>query len=433
MNPSPEWTIAAALTALNTGALSAEALTRQFLQHIEERNSTINALRSVQSEQALKNAREIDSFRASGQALPALAGIPVVIKENCDVAGAICSAGLKFQKHRVAVDDAAITQTLKQQGAIVLGVSISDPGAFSVRTAEVTHPRDPRLTVGGSSGGSAAALASDMCLGAIGTDTGGSIRIPSACCGTVGLKPSFDALPMAGVFPLVHSLDHVGPMARSLADLKVLWQALSEREVSVLHDVKSIAFDPCWIEQADDAVRNNFSVALGVLKSRGITISECQLPALDHIAAMHGTIFLVESAAYHEANYSQHLADYPDIARNWFSLAKSISVSQYEDACIQRKKFTESISRVLQRFDALVLPTLAVSRAEKTSETLLIAGEEVDFTMALVRFTSLFNHSGHPVLTLPLAGAVDALSASLQIVGRFGSEDQILQFGQVLS
>jgi Asp-tRNA(Asn)/Glu-tRNA(Gln) amidotransferase A subunit family amidase len=433
MNPSPEWTIAAALTALNTGALSAEALTRQFLQHIEERNSTINALRSVQSEQALKKAREIDSLRGSGQALPALAGIPVVIKENCDVAGAVCSAGLKFRKHRVVVDDAAITQILKQQGAIVLGVSISDPGAFSVRTAEVTHPHDPRLTVGGSSGGSAAALASHMCLGAIGTDTGGSIRIPSACCGTVGLKPSFDALPMAGVFPLVRSLDHVGPMARSLADLTVLWQAISGRRASASQDEKSVAFDPRWIEQADDAVRNNFRIALDVLKLRGVTVAECQLPALDQIAAMHGTIFLVESAAYHEANYGQYLADYPDIARNWFSLAKNISISQYDSACVQRKEFTNSISRVLQRVDALVLPTLAICRAEKTSETLRFAGEEVDFTMALVRFTSLFNHTGHPVLTLPLAGTADALSASLQIVGRFHSEDQILRFGQLLS
>jgi Asp-tRNA(Asn)/Glu-tRNA(Gln) amidotransferase A subunit family amidase len=170
-----------------------------------------------------------------------------------------------------------------------------------------------------------------------------------------------------------------------------------------------------------------------VLKSRGVTVAECQLPALDQIAAMHGTIFLVESAAYHEANYGQYLADYPDIARRWFSLAKNISISQYDSAYVQRKEFTNSISRVLERVDALILPTLAICRAEKTSETLRIAGEEVDFTMALVRFTSLFNHTGHPVLTLPLAGTADALSASLQIVGRFHNEDLILRFGQLLS
>src|SRR5690606_10803637 len=110
----------------------------------------------------------------------------------------------------------AATAALREAGAVVLGVTVTDPGAFGVRTAEVTHPRQPSLSVGGSSGGSAAALAAELCYGALGTDTGGSIRVPSACCATVGLKPTRERVSLEGVFPLVWSLDHVGPMARDV-------------------------------------------------------------------------------------------------------------------------------------------------------------------------------------------------------------------------
>ena len=190
----------AALTSMQNHDLSAEDLTSAYLSHIESVNPNINAIRHILKQAALEQAQLVDRQRKAGQAVGPLAGLPVVIKENCDVQGLSCSAGLSFRENCVAQQDAWVTQKLKAAGAIILGTSISDPGAFGVRTSAVTHPLKPELTVGGSSGGSAGALAAQMCLGAIGTDTGGSIRIPSACCGTVGLKPSFAALSMDGIF-----------------------------------------------------------------------------------------------------------------------------------------------------------------------------------------------------------------------------------------
>jgi Asp-tRNA(Asn)/Glu-tRNA(Gln) amidotransferase A subunit family amidase len=175
--------MAAASAAVTQRDVSFEQLTSQFLTRITEGNPAVGAIRVLAANEALNAARAMDSLLEAGGPLPPLAGMPVVIKENCDTNGMPCSAGLPFRGGNVPTTDAPVVKRLRDAGAIILGVSISDPGAFGVRTAEVTHPLDPALTVGGSSGGSAAALAAGFCLGAIGTDTGGSIRIPSPVAG----------------------------------------------------------------------------------------------------------------------------------------------------------------------------------------------------------------------------------------------------------
>jgi Asp-tRNA(Asn)/Glu-tRNA(Gln) amidotransferase A subunit family amidase len=430
MNNSLDTSAVAALSALKNRDVSAIDLTSHFLAQIVADNAGTSAVRHTLAEQALHAARLIDKVRHSRDALPPLSGLPVIVKENCDLAGAPCSAGLPFRKDYIPSKDSSIVTRLKQAGAIVLGVAVSDPGAFGVRTLEVTHPLDPSLTVGGSSGGSAAALAAGFCLGAIGTDTGGSIRIPSACCGTVGLKPTFNALPMDGIHPLIPSLDHVGPMARSVADVVQLWSGLGAADPNSAVDVRKVGFDPVWLRDADTEIQLAFGQLFKQLKAHGIECVEVSLPDLDEVSQMHGSIFFVEGAAHHYAHYKQDIPNYPQIARDWFEAALKWPIADYVAACEKRVRFTNQVNDLLSQVDVIVTPTLSIMRPLRDAVELMVAGKPCDYTLALVRQTCLFNHTGHPALAMPLKSGSKQLSPSLQIIGRHAGEDSILKFAR---
>ncbi len=422
----------AAISALQKRDVSAFDLTSHFLARIKAGNAGIAAVRHVLAEHALDAARLVDMKRQSGVLLPPLAGLPVLVKENCDTAGAPCSAGLPFRKNHIPSMDSAIAARLNAAGAIVLGVAVSDPGAFGVRTLEVTHPLDSTLTVGGSSGGSAAALAAGFCLGAVGTDTGGSIRIPSACCGTVGLKPTYNALPMDGIFPLIPSLDHVGPMARSVDDVALLWSALSAVEPSAAAPVRKVGYDPLWLREADVEIRAAFAHLLKRLEEQGIECVEIGLPNLDEVSQMHGRIFFVEGAAYHYAHFKQDIPHYPQIAQDWFEVALKSPVGDYVTACEKRVQFTNQVNELLEQVDVILTPTIPVSRPRRDATMLMIAGKPCDFTMALVRQTCLFNHTGHPALAMPISFTSQGLSPSVQIIGPHNGENSILKFARMI-
>jgi Asp-tRNA(Asn)/Glu-tRNA(Gln) amidotransferase A subunit family amidase len=432
MEQSLDTSAVAALSVLQKRDVSAVDLTSHFLAHIEAGNAGISAVRHVLAEQALDAARLIDRKRHSRDTLPPIAGLPVLVKENCDTAGAPCSAGLPFRNNHIPSIDSAIVSRLKEAGAIVLGVAVSDPGAFDVRTLEVTHPLDPTLTVGGSSGGSAAALAAGFCLGAIGTDTGGSIRIPSACCGTVGLKPTFNALPMDGIFPLIPSLDHVGPMARSVEDVALLWSALRAGEPEPATPVRRIGFDPVWLDEADAEIREAFARLFKQLEAQGIECLETGLPDLDDISQMHGSIFFLEGAAHHYAHYKKDIPLYPQIAQDWFAMALKAPAGDYVEACEKRVRFTNQVNHLLQQVDVIVTPTLPVMRPPKDAVSLMVAGKPCDYTLALVRQTCLFNHTGHPALSMPMDPGSKRLSPGLQIIGRYNDEASILKFARMV-
>lgn len=419
----------AATAAIRNRDCSVADLSERFLARIAEHNPRINALRDSDADQAHQTAQDLDRRLDRGEDIGPLGGLPVVVKENCDTAGYACSAGLSFRTDHRPATDSWITARLRSAGAVILGTSISDPGAFGVKTAEVTHPADAALTVGGSSGGSAAALAAGFCLGAIGTDTGGSIRIPSACCGTVGLKPTFDALPMSGIFPLVPSLDHAGPMARTVADTALLWSALGVRRMDAPRPVRRIGIDLAWIADADTLIRDAFSVLLNRLTDAGIEVHEITLPAIDSVWDIHGNVFLVESAAWHLARYCDQRGQYPRIAQDGFDLAEGMQVKSYVKACRERQQARHRVAELFDTLDLILAPTLSVYLPLKKSETLMVSGKALDYVMALVRQTSLFNVTGHPSVAMPIPGNGANVAPSLQIIGRYGAEPQILAFG----
>jgi Asp-tRNA(Asn)/Glu-tRNA(Gln) amidotransferase A subunit family amidase len=422
----------AAVAAIRNRNCSVAELTENFLARIAEHNPRLNALRDSGEDQARQTAIALDARLDRGEDIGPLGGLPVVVKENCDTAGYVCSAGLPFRADHRPTSDSWITARLRSAGAVILGTSISDPGAFGVRTAEVTHPSDAALTVGGSSGGSAAALAAGLCLGAIGTDTGGSIRIPSACCGTVGLKPTFDALQMTGIFPLVPSLDHVGPMARTVVDTALLWSALVDRRMDAPRPARRIGFDPAWVADADGAIRDAFAALLDKLTNAGVEVHEIALPKIDRVWDVHGDVFLVESAAWHLARYRDQRSQYPQIARAGFDLAEAMPVARYITACHAREQARNFVRALFDSVDLIIAPTMSVYHPAKKTETLMVNGCATDYVMALVRQTSLFNVTGHPSLAMPLTREGTNVAPSLQIIGRDGAEQDILAFGSWL-
>jgi len=420
----------AAVAAVLNGKVSAEDLTATYLAQIEAKNAHIGAVRCRMDEAALATARDIDSRRRAGDTLGPLAGLPVLVKENCDIAGVNCSAGLAFRKDRIAPADSDIVKRLRAADAVILGLSVSDPGAFSTRTADVTHPDDPALTVGGSSGGSGAALAADMCIGAIGTDTGGSIRIPAACCGMVGLKPSYGALSLDGIFPLVPSLDHVGPMARTLDDLALFWQGLTNKAgASDPSLAKRIGFDPAWIDECEPPARNALMDTLSRLQAEGVDCVGLALPPLDKVLEMHSQIFTMEAWRWHAEHHAADLDRYPDIARKWFAIAETLPLEPYERARTRRAEFTSAIDQVFDGVGAILTPTMPCDVPAKTAKTIDIDGEPVDYTMAMVRNTCLFDHTGHPALAFPLAAhQPSGVPVSVQLICPKGRESALLDF-----
>lgn len=398
----------AARAAFLSGTAGAEEMARAMLAGIARDNPRLNAYREVLESTALAEARAADAARMAGRDPGPLAGLCVAVKENIDTVPALASAGMRFLRDRRAVKDSWITARLRALGATIVGTTISDPGAFGVRTAEVVHPVDTTLSVGGSSGGSGAALAAGLCHAAIGTDTGGSIRVPAALCGVAGLKPSAGRWSLAGVWPLVPSLDHVGPMARTGEDLLLLAEAL-DPDMPARPAARRVAFDPAWVAECDGDVQAAFGQTLTALTRKGVTVSEARLPALDRVAAVHGTIFCVETAAFYRSVVAPGV-ELPREGQGAVSHADSITMAAYLAACRDRQQMRAAVDAILADGTVIVSPTTAVARAPKDAQSLTIGGTERDFTYGLVRLTCLFDHTGHPAAALPAAGG------SLQVV-----------------
>lgn len=410
MNPLDS--VEAARAAFTSGATSAEDIARGFLDRIARENPRINCYREVLADTALDEARAVDALRGAGRQAGPLAGVCLAVKENIDCPPAAASAGMGWLRDRRPRVAAPVVARLRALGATILGTTISDPGAFDVRTPAVLHPADPALCVGGSSGGSAAALAAGLAHGALGTDTGGSVRIPSALCGVVGFKPGWGPGALQGVWPLVPSLDHVGPMARTLQDLEPIWSAMAPSDdAQPTGTVRSIGFDPAWIADCDAIVQSAFERGLAVFARRGVKIQEVRLPALDQVGDIHRTIFCTETAAWYRSHVAPGTA-LPAAAIASLSHAETIAQGTYLAACDLRRTMTEQVEAVLVDSDLILSPTTVVARTGRDAADLLVAGRRLDFTYALVRLTCLFNHTGHPALTMPVA------DGSLQAIGR---------------
>lgn len=432
----PHQTIAAAAAALRSGSLTAADLIEASLQAIDRHNPWTNAFIRVDADEARAAARRVDEERSRGLDRGPLHGMPISLKDLIDVAGQPTTAASWVLKDRVAARDAPVVTRLREAGAVIIGKTnlhefalgtTSDESAFG----PVKHPRDASRSPGGSSGGSAAAVATGMGLGSIGTDTGGSVRIPASVCGVVGLKPSAGEVPTAGVVPLSWSLDHVGPLGRTVRDVGWLWAALTEQPLDWIAAPEVTTLRLCrlggYFSLTTGEVRVAFEGALEDLRLRGTAIGEKTLHSAGTIAQTYLHLVLPEAAVWH-ANYLEtRSADYTAAVRARIESGRSISAVDYLKARAARAALRSAVDALLAEHDALVLPTLPIVAPLIGASEVTIdndRGERLPVRATMLRHTQLFNLTGHPAISLPLRTA--GLPVGLQLVGRRDQTSRLL-------
>jgi aspartyl-tRNA(Asn)/glutamyl-tRNA(Gln) amidotransferase subunit A len=399
------------------------------LERIAELNPTLNAFIAIFEAEAMQQARALDEELRQGRSRGPLHGRTISLKDLIDVQGFPTTAASRVRAGHVAHTDAILVTRLREAGAVLIGKTnlhefalgtTSDESAFGA----VHNPHDPSRSPGGSSGGSAAAVATGMGWASIGSDTGGSIRIPASACGVVGLKPSFSEVPMVGVVPLSVSLDHVGPIAQNVSDAWAIHNALvgSARaepvsRVSISH-LRLGRLTGYFLEKLDEDVRARMNEAIDRLKAAGVSIVDIDLGSLPEISKTYRDVALTEAFAYHAEALTNVPDKFSESVRSRLEMGGTISRDEYVRAQADRAQMRASVDAALSRCDALVLATMPIPPQKIGATTALVNGVEEPLRTLTLRHTQLFNLTGHPAISLPCGKTREGLPCGFQMVGR---------------
>jgi 1-carboxybiuret hydrolase len=434
---------------IRDGTSSARAILTETAARIEEKNPHLNCFTALTFERASREAAAIDALRARGQPLPPLAGVPYAVKNLFDIAGVTTLAGAKVNADNApAAADAPLVARMHRAGAVLVGALNMDEHAYGF-TTENSHygttrnPHDLARVAGGSSGGSAAAVAGGLVPLSLGSDTNGSIRVPASFCGIFGLKPTYGRLPRSGTFPFVHSLDTLGPFARTVTDLAAAYDALqgpypedpecAQRDVAAVSGSLTlpaglrIGILGGWFhEWADAAARRAVQLAASTL---GATLNvEFKSAAAARAAAF--VITGAEGGALHRARLISRFAAYEPLSRARLVAGSLIPASWVVQAQrVRRQVFTEAMG-LFEHFDLLLAAAAPVVAPLIGTETLAINGRSVPSRASLGLLTQPISCIGLPVCSAPLWPVDDAaalqsrgLPMGIQLIGAPWRED----------
>jgi aspartyl-tRNA(Asn)/glutamyl-tRNA(Gln) amidotransferase subunit A len=415
--------------------MSAIDLVEASLAAIAEHGARTNAFILVDADGARKAARAVDDERRLGVDRGPLHGMPISIKDLIDVAGQPTTAASRVRAEHVASRDATVVQRLRDAGAVLIGKTNLHEFALGTTSEEsafgaVHNPRDVARSAGGSSGGSAAAVATGMSVASIGSDTGGSIRIPAAACGVVGLKPSLGEVPLDGVVPLCATFDHVGPLTRSVVDAASIWAVLAGRPIPRIEAPPSNsltlgALDGYFSALLASEVRAAFEDAVARLRASGMVIDTRSVEYSEAIIDTYVNISLPEAANWHAATLDSRAADYQPAVRQRLELGRTISAVSYLHARDAREMLGGAVDAALDGCSALVLPTLPiVAPPLGANEVMMDSGQTLTVRAAMLRLTQLFNVTGHPAISLPIP--TSGMPVGLQLVGRRDKTEELL-------
>jgi aspartyl-tRNA(Asn)/glutamyl-tRNA(Gln) amidotransferase subunit A len=422
------------------GEVTSQKLTEGCLARIAELNPKLNAFITVTTDEALAQARHADREIAAGRRIGPLHGIPISLKDLIDQKGIATTAGSLVRRDHVATEDAVVTQRLRDAGAVFVGKTNLHEFAFGTTSEDsgygaVRNPHDPARSPGGSSGGSAAAVASGMSLGTVGTDTGGSIRIPAAACGIVGLKPEWGHISASGVVPLSRQLDHVGPLAASVADAWMLYNAMQPRSEQIgdaldampLKGLRLGRLSGYFFDRVDADVENAVLGTIDRMQLRGASVVDVSLPHAGDMAAIYLHLVFGDAAEYHARTLVTRPQDYTPPVRLRLEMARYVLAEDYIRALRGKELIAREVDRALIGVDALVLPALAIPAPPLGAATMPVKGGPDAVRTLMLRCSQPFNLSGHPAISLPCGRSRDGLPIGLQLVGHKGRTPALVQ------
>ena len=432
--------------AMLEGAYDSVALTAAYLDAIQL-NPALNAYITVDREGALAAARTADRDRAAGQVAPLL-GIPIGVKDIIDVAGLPTTYGSAAFAGNIAARDAPAIERLRTAGAVILGKTNTLEFAFgwpSPVFGDSVNPRNNSRVAGGSSNGSATAVAANLCSIAIGTDTAGSIRIPSAYCGIFGLKPTFGTVPLDGVGVLASSMDTVGPMARSMDDLDVVMRVLEGRPARPLTGTVSprvmarprFGFPRDWFpELLSPEVATVWHNTIETVRRAKFDVVPVDLPSLTDVPAIWYALAAAEASAWHAESLGNRSDCYGEGPRRMLKRMATLSPEQYADAKRARDALQRRLEAAFQGVDALIVPataTAAFTHEEAAAGRVRSGQKLIDINDAATACTRPFNVTGHPAIVVPAQLGSDRLTIAMQVVGKFNSEVALIDHARVVS
>ena len=427
-------------------ALSPLEVTKALLERITQLDGRLHSYLTVTPDDALTAAKQAEDELRGGRDRGPLHGVPIALKDLADTKGVVTSAGTAIFRDRVATEDACVVARLREAGAVILGMLSMTEGAYASHHPSVTPPVNPwnaERWTGVSSSGSGVATAAGLCFGALGTDTGGSIRFPSACNGIVGIKPTYGRVPRHGIFPLAASLDHLGPMTRSVRDAAHLLRVFAgydrrdptslrapvpDYAAETMKGIQGlrIGIDRRYVgDGMDSAIAGKVLECADVLRDAGAKIRDITLPPWNELVQSWGMVCAVEAAVAHQEYFPARASDYGPGLRTLLEAGGAIPATAYARAHELRLAFAGGLAMLFEEIDLLLCPSLGVPPPEANPE---IRADEGDIAM-LLRFTAPYDFTGSPTISVPCGFAADGMPVSLQLVGRHLQEELLCRAG----
>lgn len=426
-------------------------VTQNLLDYVDQGNKDTNSYISVTADSAMKRAKEAEKEITSGDYKGVFHGVPIALKDNIYFENEVTTMASKIHKDFVSKDDATVTARLRDAGAVFTGKLNMHEYAWGIDNnnphfGAVHNPWNPEKVPGGSSGGSGAAVASHSTYSSLGTDTAGSIRIPSSACGIVGLKPTHGRVSKYGIFPLAWTLDHVGPMAKSVEDAAAMLTAIAGFDgrdptcanvpvndyLSGLNgNVKGLKIginEEYFFKDVDGPVEKIIRDRIADLEKQGAIVTTVSIPSLRNAEWVELATSLSEASAIHHSDMQTRPDDFGADIRFLFELGELFTAVDYLQAQQARRQLKLEFDAALQKVDVLIAPTLPFISPNIGDDKVVINGKKVDFIENCIRFTGPSNLTGLPAMTVP-AGVVDNMPVGLQIIGRAFDEARVLNVG----
>ncbi|MGD0296738.1 MAG: amidase [Bryobacteraceae bacterium] len=435
-------TILEAGQALRSRTVSCLELTDRCLDHIAKLNPRLNAFITVTAESARAQAQALDRELANGQDRGPLHGIPIAHKDLISTNGVRTTSGSKLFRDHIPTADAPIVERLTAGGAVMLGKTGLHELAYGITSdnphfGTIRNPRDPARTPGGSSGGSGVAVATDMAFLATGTDTGGSIRIPASFCGVVGLKPTYGLVDRSGVQPLGLSLDHIGPITRTVVDAGVALLAMLNGDARLRPAPASCQYiriglpENFYFTHVSSEVRDAVQKAAQAAERIGARVTPVKVPDIDALNDVGRVILLAEASAVYQPYFSRR-EDFGADVLALLDQGRLVPATDYVNAQRIRKILVGEFDSLFSKIDCLLTPTTPTTAPLIGQKQVELDGEMMDTRLATTRLVRGINVLGFPALSMPCGKSAQGLPIGVQLIARPFEEQLLLALGEAL-